>query len=737
MRFRLISVIWGEKFVNSFLRLTLRSLMAPGNLSDINSKYKVEYTVHTTLADAERIQKNIVYLQLSKLVKFDFQIFQLSEIHSENPNSHWNLWKREINKVCDADECVITIAPDHLFSRGTLSRWFVFFEQGFYAVFTPGIQVVQETILSELEIRFQSGTAIDVDEYYFKKLMFEHLHPVTITMFRDSPSYMNHPEYHLLAIPGVGFIQKILTSHAVAFRPAEIKMDDNFRPTEKFDRIVFDACRFLSAEPLLKLLPSYYRQCRKHDFSLSHFGSWANTYMAPVNWLESELSHTYTFASNSTSKDLKSANLGAQAYVKQLRNIWATYRLWLFLRQEGLYQAARLLAAWQILYRLSQRIAIPEHSTVFILCNQALDRLPNNSLRNLLFNKGINLIAEFREYISLGRHQLTVGDHLEENLNGSIKTISGKSYKQGKIGARILRGPLMVDGLQIYVIDKPLGLIQIDPPQIRALLLSHLRGGIDIVMRTMNLAQKALIKLLRTKLLIFQLVISARHKLVESQKFFYNFNFIGNVKVSPSSKLLFEKAVNLSALKSILELYSFYQDHVLCGSNFIAAPALWVSEAIGLDNIDSVTLLETAVLKDPSFSEAWLELGSAFLDSGKPKEALSALKAAQKLQSTLIYGPKVFRTQDIASLLLIELFLKMDLVFDDELSRLKPTSNRNMGLKANLLYGKLLLHQGKEQAALLVIEKCIIQNHITKNFVMPLPNRLSEILKSPPAVTLV
>ena len=726
MRFRLMSVIWGGKFVDSFLRITLRSLMAPGNLCDIDSRHKVAYTIHTTLADAKRIQNNFVYLNLSKIIEFDFQIFQLNEINPENSNSHWKLWTRGIVKARDADECVITIAPDHLFSRGTLSRWFVFFEQGFFAIFTPGFQVVQETIESELETKFNSNSIIDIDEYYFKELMFGHLHPINITMFRDSPIYMNHPEYHLSAIPGVGFTQKILTSHPVAFRPAAIKIDENFRPTEKFDRIVFDKCRFLSAEPLLKLLPSYYRKWRIHDFDLCHFGSWANTFMAPVNWLESEISHTYTFESDSAKIDLQPANLAALFYVNQLRNIWATYRLWQFLRDEGLYRAARLLAAGLILYRLSRRIAIPEHSTVFILCNQALDRLPNNSLRNLLSDNGINLIAEFREYISFGHHHFTPGDHLECNLNGTIKTLSGKFYKRGKIGARILRGPLKVDGLQIYVIDKPLGKIQIDPPQLRSLLLSLLRDGVDLMMRAINLAQKLVIKFLRTKPLIFQLISYARDKLNIFRQI--SFNSYVNLNISKKSLLLFEKALNIRSLNSILELYKFYQDHVLCGSKITSPPALWVSNAIGSEEVDCVKLLETVVIEAPHFSEAWLELGHAYVDSGKFKEALSAFKLAQELKPTLMFAPKVFSSQNFASQSLIELLFKMDLVVGEELTQLNIKTNRNMSLNSNLLYGKLLLYQGKERAALSEIEKCISQKYIKPNFAMILPNRLSEIL---------
>lgn len=732
MRFRLLSVIWGKKFIDSFLRTTLRSLKAPGNLSDVASQYAVGYTIHTTLADAKRIQSSAVYQQLSKLVEFDFQIFKLNEIDPENSNSHWSLWKRGIDKACDADECVITVAPDHLFSRGTLSRWCVFFEQGYLAVFTPGIQVVQETIEIELGAKFANDSDIDVDESYFKTLMFGHLHPINITMFRDSPRSMNHPEYHLRAIPGVGFTQNILASHAVAFRPAAIRMDENFCPTEKFDRIVFDSCRFLSAEPLLKLLPTYYHPWRMDDVTLSHFGSWADTFMTPANWLESEISHVYSFDNKVTEQERLTANTGAQFYVKQIRASWATYRLWRFLKEAGLYQAARWLSAGHILYRLRRRIAIPAYSTLFILCDQALDRLTNESASNLLHEDGRNLIAEFREYISVGHHQLTAGDWLKESLNshpdGSITTLSGRSYKRGKTGAQILRGPLQIDGLQIYVIDKPLGATQLAPNQVGVSLLCHLRSGLNPMLRAMTSAQSLMIKRLRNKPFLFQLTRRIRDALI-SHSYRRGIACDAN-QVSASSKLLFNKALTIRALSSIRELYDFYQLHVLGRYAIRVAPSQWVSEAIGAEEENSVTLLETAVLNDPKFCEAWLELGYAYYECERFADSLSAFKFAQELEPTFSCGPNDLSPQNSAAIAIHDLLLKKDELSHD-LERQKPRFNRGMNRKSNLLNAKLLIYRGEERAALAKIEKCMSLDYITSSFAKLLPNQLSQLLNHP------
>jgi hypothetical protein len=51
MKIRLVSVVWGDFFVDIFLRVTVRSLLATGNAPELAQRHSVIYTLQTTAED--------------------------------------------------------------------------------------------------------------------------------------------------------------------------------------------------------------------------------------------------------------------------------------------------------------------------------------------------------------------------------------------------------------------------------------------------------------------------------------------------------------------------------------------------------------------------------------------------------------------------------------------------------------------------------------------------------------
>jgi tetratricopeptide (TPR) repeat protein len=728
MRFRLLSVMWGENFVDCFLRITLRSLIAPGNLTDIASRFSVGYTLYTTSADAIRIRNHPVYLETSKYVHFDFQVFSLREIDPKNSSSHWILWNRGVDRARRLDECVITVAPDHIFSRGTLSHWCNFFERGHLAIFTPGIQVALETVEAEFKEKYASQLVIDLDESDFKQLMFRHLHPVNITMFRGSPRGMRHPEYHLRAVPGIGFTQNIIASHAVAFRPAEIRMDESFRPTEKFDRIVFDPCRFLSAEPLFKLLSSYYHPWRLCDPEWGHIGAWADTFMTPCNWRESEITHVYSLDSEFPQEERQRAELEAKFCVRQVRASWAVFRLWRLLHNAGLTQAARWLAAGQICHRLRRRVALPARSTVFVPSDSAFDRIPDAVTKNLLRGQGQALMAEFREHLAPSHHALTPGDWLTESQQGSLATLSGKRYTRARTGSIcILHGPLRIDELEVYVVDRPLGTTPLKPPQSATFVLKAVRASRHSLLRAISASRQVVFDFLRKNHRLYLLARRIRDALRARARANNSLNHMDESRAA--SIQLFRQALALRALVAISDLYNFYQAQVLTKTSIRVAPAEWISKIMTEGKkAEAATLLEAAVLRSPEFTEAWLELGYARAEHGATTEALAAFKTASSLPPTLPQGLEDPLLRSLAASAQLDLFAKTDQLFQ-AFNDSQPISKKGLDWTGHLQCGKALLKIGDLNGALSEFEYCMRQDRIASRFAKLLPCKLHEIEK--------
>ncbi|MGA7805768.1 MAG: hypothetical protein WCB02_14265, partial [Bradyrhizobium sp.] len=191
MRFHLLTVVWGHDFTDRFARVTLRSLLAPGNLPALAAEHEVVYDIHTTSADAERLGAHSVFREAARHVKFRIHRFSLAEIDPGNPSSHWLLWHRGADQLREDDDVLITVAADHLFRRDTLSRWAALFLGGRLAVFGSGVQVVVETLQEEIEKSFPMPNPIDLGVEDMNALMFRHLHPMKITMLRGSPRWIS------------------------------------------------------------------------------------------------------------------------------------------------------------------------------------------------------------------------------------------------------------------------------------------------------------------------------------------------------------------------------------------------------------------------------------------------------------------------------------------------------------------------------------------------------------------
>ena len=89
--------VWGEKYVDIFLRFSLPSQLASGNIPYIK-KHIQKYFIYTTLIDQKRILKSNVFVSLSKHLEVEFVLLdtELDLITSQN----YNLGKYHLKSKC-------------------------------------------------------------------------------------------------------------------------------------------------------------------------------------------------------------------------------------------------------------------------------------------------------------------------------------------------------------------------------------------------------------------------------------------------------------------------------------------------------------------------------------------------------------------------------------------------------------------------------------------------------------
>ena len=114
MKIRLVTVVWGREFVEIFLRIGLRTLLAEGNAHALARAHQVTYTIYTTPEDRQLLEAEPAFARLREALNVQFSLFSLSEIDSANPSSHGIFWYRAIALARRRNEVLFFIMPDVL-----------------------------------------------------------------------------------------------------------------------------------------------------------------------------------------------------------------------------------------------------------------------------------------------------------------------------------------------------------------------------------------------------------------------------------------------------------------------------------------------------------------------------------------------------------------------------------------------------------------------------------------------
>lgn len=649
MRFHLLSVFWGDEFTDRFTRIALRSLLAPRNLPALASTHKVVYHIHTTAADAKRLADNPVFKEAGRYVEYRVHKVRLNDTERGNPGSHWMLWHGGAALLDRDDDVLITAAPDHLFSGDALERWAALFLEGQLAMYCPGVQVVVETLQPEIEHAFPVPGPIDVGIDDLHGMMLRHFHAVKITMLRGSPRCHIHPEEHLRAIDGYGLVQNVLGSHAVAFRPRAIRVNRQFCPVEKLDRVAFEPCRYLSLEPALKGLTTYLQPWRFDDAAANHYGEWSDMYAFDVNVRESRTAHVYALNGSIPPPVRRRAELASRFFVAQMHASRGIFRVWRALRESGRSRAALWLAAAHTHGRLRRRLAPRLPVTIFVPEESVFGRLEATERGRLLASGGRALVAALKGHIAEGRHTIARGDRLAASDAGSvsaastsdagaIRMIDGSCYSVGRRGeVRVTAGPIRVDGIDdidVYVVNRPLVRLALRSRRISDARLVRwvLDGSVQWPRRARSLARRRLRHFPRIHAVaigVRDAVYSRLHRGAQEA---------ATVDGDSPAIAAYREALVCRTAAAFRQLYGFYRKTVLAGTGARVAPEERFTRH-DAPGERARELLTTAVQSEPRFSEAWLELGFDHLEAGRPEAASEAFARASTLPPFLPARP--------------------------------------------------------------------------------------------------
>jgi tetratricopeptide (TPR) repeat protein len=633
MKIRLLTVVWGAAYVDRMMRLTVRSLMAPGNLPRLVATHKVVHEVHAPAADIDLIRSRRSFAAWARLVDVRFRPFEVGDIAAGNPMEHWRLWHRGVADARKEDTSIILVAPDQILADGALTRWVWLLDHGYDAVFCTGFQVVMETVCRALDEQFAIDQAIVLTVPELHRLALDHLHPIMIGMLRGSPRCIPHPEWHLRAVTGGGIVQRVLASHAYAFRPSRIKLSDSFCPVEKLDRVAFEPPAFVGAEPLLKQAGYFLRPSRMDDTTLSYYGVWARQFMAPVNLLESKINHLLHIGAASSTPAFQAAQRGADFFVGQLIASRAIVMLVCVLHDKGLELASRWLAAGHLHARMRRRMPLRGPVTVFVPGDDVIDRIPTDEAKRLLSDRGKSLLTVLRAHTAPGHHRLKPGSRISRLAGGNIATLAGDTYGVAENGqVRVLQGPFQIDDIEVYEIDDLLVSIALHAPRKGSRLRSIQRRMRNLADAGARRGREVLIALLRRSDRLYRTALWFWIRV-----WYLDALSSAENRVDPRGLAQYKQAAALRSLAALHGLVEFHAREVLGRSPYGSPLSMFVRQYNHWSSDEVIQLLLNAISADSCLSEAWLELGYARLEVENESGALEAFQQAQELSPSLPY----------------------------------------------------------------------------------------------------
>ncbi|AXK79050.1 hypothetical protein DW352_00055 [Pseudolabrys taiwanensis] len=632
IRLRLITAAWGDEFVDRFLSATLRSLAAPDNLPAVAGRYAIEYDLHVPPEAEQRIRSHFWFGQLADRVSFRFRPLRPRDFDSTNSMSHWTIWQRAVEEARRDDVAVILVASDHIFANGALVRWTDLLANGYLAVYSPGFQAVDESLMPEIVTRFPTIEPINFAMSELHHAMLRHLHPIMISLLRGAPRVIPHREWDLRAVAGKAVLQTVLASHPMAFWPARIRTGENFSPIEKFEKVAFEPCWFIGVEPLFKYLNLYLRRQPMDDLLLSCSGDWAETYIDPVNEREAACSHVCPVDSAPRAYDVRSTRLGAEFFIGQLSISRTLFRISKVLKERGHSVAARWLAGAMVEGRLRRRVGLRGPFTILVPAESVLEQLSRDDQMSLLENGAALLVRAVRDHLLRGKHRFRRGQRIVNAAGGTIEALSGRRYALASSGGLRIARVYASDGFDICVLEGVASAFVAGRYRSDSIAVATRRRLRHSAVRLVRLGKDVLLRGTSRTPRLRNALIKVRGVLQGGSA-----QIALETKVDLETERLYRRAIVARSIEALSELLNFHDRQLFRDASLVGGVRTHLNrlELPRIEPQNAIGWLKEAVERSPWFFEAWFELGYAYLDGGDRHAAMAAFRQAKDLMPTM------------------------------------------------------------------------------------------------------
>ena len=176
MQIKIVVPVWGEGYIDTFIKLSLASQLSKNNLPLISKKYKVEYVIYTLKSDKLYLKSLASIKILSKFASVRFET--INKFKTRNTyRTYGQIHYGELRKSSKINESVFLINADFIFSDGFFDQTINDIKKNKRVINIVCPRANLEPVKSFLLSRFSKSTEIiEIKPKYLTSIYLTNIH---------------------------------------------------------------------------------------------------------------------------------------------------------------------------------------------------------------------------------------------------------------------------------------------------------------------------------------------------------------------------------------------------------------------------------------------------------------------------------------------------------------------------------------------------------------------------------
>ena len=231
------TAIWGKEYVYNFLRLSLPTLLAKGNIEKSDWATDSLFMIFTTYECKEQLVSSPIFSTLSD--RIEVQIVLIDKVVKSGKFDTLNSCQIEGLVRSREFEAIFFVYPDFIWSAGSIERVIDKLKEGYKGFLCPVPRVELDTFSPALTRLIRkdgdSEGALTLPPREFVKICDRHFHSIMETYELDGELFSNFPSQLSWKIPGEGRLYHCFHVHPIALLVDKRNMEFLTRITVTLD----------------------------------------------------------------------------------------------------------------------------------------------------------------------------------------------------------------------------------------------------------------------------------------------------------------------------------------------------------------------------------------------------------------------------------------------------------------------------------------------------------------------